>query len=86
MDKNNKKILIVDDNNEIIRGFSRLLCHKYDIDGVDNGMDALSKLKNSDYHIIISDYKWMLRHPFIIRNGSRGNESGLPVQVSCKTL
>jgi two-component system response regulator AtoC len=53
-----KKILLVEDD-EIMRitVYDRLLQEKWQVDAVTNGKEALTKLEQSNYHLILSDIR-----------------------------
>jgi DNA-binding NtrC family response regulator len=53
-----KKILLVEDD-EIMRitVHDRLLQEKWQVDAVTNGRDALAKLEQNNYHLILSDIR-----------------------------
>ncbi len=53
-----KKVLIIDDENSIRRTLREILeFEKYQVDEASDGLDALSKVKKSDYDIILLDIK-----------------------------
>ena len=52
-----KKIVIVDDDENIRKTFSLLLGEKYRVSSLKDSREALSKLKNTRADLIIADYK-----------------------------
>lgn len=52
------KILLIDDEDEVfVRDFRELFEDYFDIERVYSGFEALSKVNNSDYHLVITDMK-----------------------------
>ncbi len=52
------RVLIVEDNLGMLRMLERTLKkHKYDVESVTNGEDALKQLESNDYFAVITDYK-----------------------------
>jgi DNA-binding NtrC family response regulator len=52
-----KKIVIVDDDENIRKTFSLLLGKKYRVSSIKDSREALSKLKDSRVDLVIADYK-----------------------------
>ena len=52
-----KKLVVVDDDENIRKTFSLLLGKKYRVSSFKDSREALSKLKNSRADLIIADYK-----------------------------
>ncbi len=52
-----KKIVIVDDDENIRKTFTLLLGKKYRVSSLKDSREALSKLKNSRVDLVIADYK-----------------------------
>ncbi len=54
-----RHLLIVDDEHEILKALANFLgklCDEYTVDTASNGADALEKIKESPYELIITDY------------------------------
>lgn len=49
------RILIVDDNEALVRGLSRMLGRHYDVTGVISGEDALEDLAKNSYDLLLTD-------------------------------
>jgi len=52
-----KKLVVVDDDQNIRKTFSLLLGKKYRVSSFKDSREALSKLKNSRVDLVIADYK-----------------------------
>jgi DNA-binding NtrC family response regulator len=56
MDQSQKKILVVDDEENARIGLSRLLAREgYDVEAVENGYEALNYLSNNEVNLVVSD-------------------------------
>lgn len=51
----NKKVLIVDDNNLNRKVFENIIAHNYLLDSAENGEEAIKKIKQQFYDIILMD-------------------------------
>jgi len=51
----NKKVLIVDDNNLNRKVFENIISHNYLLDTAENGQEAIQKIKSQFYDIILMD-------------------------------
>jgi DNA-binding response OmpR family regulator len=52
-----KKILIVDDDSEILESLATLLREKYEVAVASNGFGALEKVKEKEYDLILLDFR-----------------------------
>ncbi|MBD8487617.1 response regulator [Echinicola sp. CAU 1574] len=51
----NKKILIVDDNNLNRKVLENIICHNYEFESAENGLEAIGKIKKDIFHVILMD-------------------------------
>lgn len=51
----NKKVLIVDDNNLNRKVFENIIAHDYQFETAENGQEAISKIKTQNYDLILMD-------------------------------
>ncbi len=51
----NKKVLIVDDNPLNLRVFENVIGHNYFFDTATDGLEAIEKLRNNKFHIVLMD-------------------------------
>ncbi len=54
---NNRKILMVDDDEHVLRGFRRLFSDKYELTLSTSAEEGISYLKKEQYAVLVSDYQ-----------------------------
>ena len=72
-----EKILVVDDDQLFLDSITKLLSDDYAVEGASSGTDALDRLKDKKYDLIISDYNMPMMHglDFLKELRSRNNDT-----------
>lgn len=82
MDQNNKTILVVDDNQDILYLLSfRLVSAGFSVLGATNGLEALEKLENYPIDVVLTDYQMPRMDGLELLSIARVKWPGLPVVI-----
>jgi CheY-like chemotaxis protein len=82
MERNNKSVLVVDDNRDLLYLLSvRLVSAGYMVYGATNGLEALEQMEKHSVDVVLTDYRMPKMDGFELLSVCRVKWPGVPVVV-----
>lgn len=82
MERNNKSVLVVDDNRDLLYVLSvRLVSAGYTVYGAANGLEALEQMEKHSVDVVLTDYRMPKMDGFEFLSVCRVKWPGIPVVV-----
>jgi CheY-like chemotaxis protein len=82
MERNNKRVLVVDDNRDLLYLLSvRLVSAGYMVYGAANGLEALEQMETHSVDVVLTDYRMPKMDGFEFLSVCRVKWPGIPVVV-----
>ena len=82
MERNNKSVLVVDDNHDLLYLLSvRLVSAGYIVYGATNGLEALEQMEKHSVDVVLTDYRMPKMDGFEFLSVCRAKWPGVPVLV-----
>jgi CheY-like chemotaxis protein len=86
MERNNKSVLVVDDNRDLLYVLSvRLVSAGYTVYGAANGLEALEQMENHSVDVVLTDYRMPRMDGLYFLSVSRVKWPGIPYDPPWRT-